>query len=459
MGWPIVIWAAAALLGWGCNSSTSSSRPDREASNGSEPPPDAGSDSLTDGPAPLPEDAGDGIISRDGMVGDGLVWMDADAMPPPRQGIHDNWAELDDCILTDLVLADAKLYALCEGDPHRLVACEPAGEKLAPAVCEDFVLFEDEPFLNDEPLTIRPLVHNILNDTYSVVTFGSVPDNYPGFFVVNRTTQAITAQEAWEAPGIRVGPDIIEFPSNLLWGANLLGDNLLIAARNRNFESDEESYLGGMLLFFGWNGDGTVGIPEEAELGVAFRFTNGLNPTLFWPDGSAVKLLHNWQRGGADSLDSGWDQIALDGDGRPMINAEDFQSLGAVSFEPFKHFVSNPDQDAVFLAGRPSLYVYQPSSNTLSNPLEWEDERVISAAWGGSAGGQVFFAGESQAVFSASVLDDSVAFVTAGIDVFGEPVASAIDLAQGVYYQGLIVDEAASQSAVTAMLDSVFDVE
>ncbi|MBI4124864.1 MAG: hypothetical protein HY609_05175 [Deltaproteobacteria bacterium] len=442
------IFVIGTLLGVaGCGSSGPSSRPDREEQD----PPDGGSDLSADGPEPLPVDGGDG-----GMIG---ADAEADAMPPRREKINDRWAEFEDCVLADLVLADEKLYALCEGNPHRLVQCDPADEDLEPAACDDFVLFEDLPHLDGKPLEIAPLVHNVLNDRYSVVTFTSVPDNYPGFFVVDRTTREITDQRAWEAPGIRVGSDIIEFPSNLPWGSALLGDNLLIAARNRDFETAGENYYGGMFLYFDWNGDGTVGIPEEAELGVAFRFTNGLNPTLFRPDGSTAKLLNNQHRGGASPLSSGWDRIALDGDGRPVIDEDDFQSLGAISFEPFKHFAASPDGSAVFLASRPNLYVYQPAAHSLSDPYPWEDERVISAAWGGALGDRVFFAGESQAVFSASISDGGAVFASGGISLIGEPTASAIDLSQGIYYQGLIVDAAAGQSAITAMLDSIFDVE
>lgn len=448
MAWSIVIWAAGALFGAvGCGSSPSSSRPDRERPA----PPDSGADLEADGPAPLPEDGGDGgIVSAD---------ADADAMPPSRDKINDRWAQFEDCLLTDLVLADEKLYALCEGNPHRLLECSLASEELEAADCDDFVRFEESPYLNDEPLTIMPLVHNVLNDRHSVVTFTSVPDNYPGFFVVDRVTREITDQRAWEAPGIRVGSDIIEFPSNLPWGASLLGDNLLIAARNRDFDAAEETYLGGMIMYFDWNSDGTVGIPAEAELGVAFRFTNGLNPTLIWPEGADMKLLHNSHRSGADPLDSGWDRITLGGEGNPVIDEGDFQSLGALSFEPFKHFSASPDGSALFLAALPNLYIYHPATNTLSDPLEWEDERVVSAAWAGAAGSQVFFAGASRAVYNAFISGGRPVSVSAGISLIGEPAASAADRSEGIYYQGLIIDEAAQRSAITTMLDSAFDVE
>lgn len=486
MGLPIIILAAGSLFGlWGCNSSPSSPKGDREEpGEGPELMPkdggrdvdatdgsllDANNDGGIDASDANPLDGDTDVITNDGGVDAAdasppdASTPDADAAPPPPVDINPLWVEQEDCTLADMALASENLYLLCQGTPHRLAQCPLATTDLTPATCSDFISFEEAPYLNDEPLEIAPLRYQELNDTYSIVPFTSVPDHFPGFFIVDRLTQTITDQRAWEAPGIRVGSDVIIFPSSLPWGAAILGDKLLLAARNRDFSAPEENYLGGMLLYFTWNGDGTVTVPEEeAELGVPFVFTSSFEPTLFRPDtAEATRLLHNWFVDGETPTDSGWDRIVLDEEGRPMIDTESFNSLGATPFEPFKHLVFNFDASALFFASRPfvenpaRLYVYQPEENILSAPWDWTEGRVVSAAWNNSD--QVFFASNSGAVYRAAIVDGAVASVSEGITFSGEASASAFDASQGIYYLGRNLE--GGQAAITAMLETAFDGE
>lgn len=386
---------------------------------------------------------------------------DHDALPV-RPGINERWGEADNCKLQDLVLADQKLYALCQGTPNRLISFPLAGEDLATAISKDVVALDQPPYLNGKPLTVSPSVLNVLNDRFFLVTFDSDPDHYPGFYVVDRTTGQITDKRAYATDGVQAGGDVIPFRPNLAWGAALLENNLLVATRNRDFSASDEIYSGGSLLAFGWNEDGTI--PEDnAELGAPFLFTDGNNPTLFLNDADAnsAKLLHNGSVGFPDSAYSGFDTVTLDDQNVVQIDPTQWAPFDNLVLEPWKRAVTNADQSALALATPPSgatpakIIVALPGSNEVF-AQEVGDKNLLSAVWYSQDSiNKVFVADSSPQLFGVTIQDNQPAEISAGIPVYGTPSVAAFDPSACVYYLGLVLSD--THSAITAMRCDAID--
>lgn len=394
---------------------------------------------------------------------------------PNRPGINERWATLDNCSLQDLVSADEKLYALCKGNPNRLVRCPLTGD-IQTTSCEDFVTFDETPYLNGEALEIAPLVHNVLDDHLSLVTFTSVPDNYPGFFVVDRSTSSVVDMHAYETAGIRVGSDLIAFQPNHPWGALVLGGHLLLATRNQDLQSMEENYLGGTVLFSQWNGDGTV-TDKVDKLGVPFLFSTDFSPTLFLPggDGNSAWLLGNGFVSGGEPTPASFDLVTLDMDGNPFVDPDQNVPLGAKAIEPFTHFALSPDQGALLLAGEPDsqegakLYTAAIGSFVLGEGLALpENERIQAAQWISDGNQEQAFAsvakGEEPSilpqVYRVALDGGDPSSLSTPFRTYGEePKGLAVVASDSscIIYQGLILSE--TQSAVTAIACGAWDLQ
>ena len=378
---------------------------------------------------------------------------DAEVLPM-RDGINERWTTFDDCVLSDLVLADEKLYALCKGTTNRLLSC-PIDQGLKTTACEEFVRF-DKPLLDEEFLEISPLVHTVLNDQYSVVTFTSVPDNHPGFYVVDRSNQTVSDSVAFETPGIRVGNDVLPLRATLPWGAFLMGDLLLLATRDRNFDEEEESYILGTFSPFTWNGDGTV-TPIEGELGLETILNNGFQPTLFLPgeEPDTARLLNNGFLRDGIPTGANFDFIYKDADGNTQVDPEQNIVFNDIAFEPLKHFSFNPDQSSLLLAGQPygteeaKLYV---AGLELSEGLNVGTDPIVSVVWSSQgADNEAFVTSGGSQVFGVTITDDHPTALLPNVRVYGTPTVSVLHPSEAscMFYQGLQLSD--SESAITAM--------
>ncbi|MDO8494603.1 MAG: hypothetical protein Q7S68_04625 [Deltaproteobacteria bacterium] len=380
---------------------------------------------------------------------------DAPQVLPVRDGINERWTIFDDCVLSDLVLADDKLYALCKGTTNRLLSC-PIDQELKTTTCETVVSF-DKPYLEEAELEVSPLVHTVLDDRFSVVTFTSVPDNHPGFYVVDRSNQTVTDAIAFETLGVRVGNDVLPLRATLLWGALRLGDFLLVAARNQNFEESAESYTVASFLPFTWNGDGTVTSIED-ELGQQQIFTSGWNTTLFLngTEANTGRLLNNGYAPGGNPTESYFDAISLDADGNPQVDATQSFSLGNIPFEPLKHFAFGPDSSSFLLASSPygseqaKLYV---AGLGLSEGVAIGSDPIVSAVWYSQGeDNKAFVTNSGREVFAVAIEDGQPTAVLPSVPVYyGTPTVSALQNSEAscILYQGLQLS--GSESGITAM--------
>ena len=399
-------------------------------------------------------DAGDGG-SVDGGYADGGF----DAGLPVRPGITERWAQLDNCILKDIVQADQQLQLLCEGiqpDSNRIVAC-PISDSLEQIACDDSFFPLSLRADGKQPTPFTPLSLQNIDGNYAAVTAKN-SDNHPGFAVLDRAHKAVTDFTFFSSRTFQIGSDQFhdDFFASPMMGLSLFNGSLVVPARFATTRNGTPLGEHGAVFLYPWNGSNGTFERNSTGIGPQMLVSSNPNPTLFLgANADSVRVVNNGEGTSGASLDFLHLVTNTDGTTRFELDRSQNIALGQHVLEPLTHAGISPDQRTILLAAGATLLAVTPlnGSNAVCS-YALSAEKVTATQWYRDGTTDKLFVSTPHEVFRLTLQNGCPIGPVVGVPVFGEATVSAIDNSNLIFYQGLRLLN--GQDAVTALSFEVF---